>query len=499
MTTLLAISLAACGALLVAVFQLRRRLQASRAAFAVLTTRMPVGILQADANGMCTFANDAWCELSGLTSQETLGRAWSQAVHPDDLADTIAEWEASVREQRPYSHALRLLRPDGTQRHVLAKACPIQDQRGSVTGFIGSVLDVSDRLETDRLLRRKDSLLQTLIDHSSAAIYLKDRQGRYLLMNRRHQSLWPEITHDRPGTTPYDWFSEQVAESFLATDGEVFRTGETRTFEESIHLSDGLRTFLTAKFPVFDEHGEVMAVGGISADISELEATRQALAERERLLRGLIEVQEAEKRLLCHEFHDGLIQYSVGSKMLLESLQTNDLPAAMKSVVDSVIDCLAKGIDDGRRVIRGIRPAVLDDLGLRAAVDDLVEDVKKSEIDVEVSFDGNIDDLPSALQTTAYRVIQESFNNARRHSGTTSIRMHLARGADGFVVIIEDFGAGFDPAATGNTGFGLLGLTERVRLAGGTCTVDTAPGAGTRVAVQLPLKAPLPEPLLPHA
>jgi PAS domain S-box-containing protein len=497
-TTLLAISLATCGALLVAVIQLRRRLQASRAAFDVLTTRTPVGILRADARGMCTFANDAWCELSGLTPRETLGRAWSQAVHPDDLADTIAEWEASVREQRPYSHALRLLRPDGTERHVLAKACPIKDQRGCVTGFIGSVLDITDRLEADRLLRRKDSLLQTLIDHSSAAIYLKDREGRYLLMNRRHLSLWPELTHYRPGTTPYDWFSEQVADSFLATDAEVFRTGETRTFEESIPLSDGLRTFLTAKFPVLDERGEVMAVGGISADISELEAARRSLAERERLLRGLIDVQEAEKRLLCHEFHDGLIQYSVGSKMLLESLQTSDLPAMVKSAVDSVIDFLAKGIDDGRRVIRGIRPAVLDDLGLRAAVDDLVEDVKKSEIAVDFSFDGNIDDLPAALQTTAYRVIQESCNNARRHSGTTSIRIYLLRGADGLGITIEDFGAGFDPAGACKTGFGLLGLRERVRLAEGTCTIDTAPGAGTRVAVHLPLKTPLPEPLAPH-
>jgi PAS domain S-box-containing protein len=114
----------ACSGMAVAVVRLRQRSITGQAAFDALATRAPVGILRADAQGMCTFANEAWCQISGLSREETLGRAWSHAVHPDDLAGTMEKWEQSVREQRPYSHEVRLLRPDGTVRHVLASACP---------------------------------------------------------------------------------------------------------------------------------------------------------------------------------------------------------------------------------------------------------------------------------------------------------------------------------------------------------------------------------------
>jgi two-component system NarL family sensor kinase len=88
---------------------------------------------------------------------------------------------------------------------------------------------------------------------------------------------------------------------------------------------------------------------------------------RESLLRRLIDVQESEKQALCHEFHDGLIQYAIGAKMSLEAF-LRDHPGVAAAAIEDAINCLAAGIADGRRTIRGIRPAVLDDLGLKAAL-----------------------------------------------------------------------------------------------------------------------------------
>jgi signal transduction histidine kinase len=210
---------------------------------------------------------------------------------------------------------------------------------------------------------------------------------------------------------------------------------------------------------------------------------------RERLLRSLMDVKENEKLLLCHEFHDGLIQYAVGSKMLLEGLRESELGEPGLGVVDAVIECLAKGIEDGRRVIRGIRPAALDDLGLRAALDDLADELRASGIRVEAALDPAIDLVPPPLQTTLYRVVQESFNNVRKHSGSDSVRLTVAR-VDGHVELTTaDSGRGFDQSATTAEGFGLLGVRERVRLLGGECDVDSAPGRGTRLRVTLPIQA----------
>lgn len=482
--------LLACLALAGMLARARHRLAGCRAAFESLSQHAQLGILQADLEGSCVYANESWCELSGLTIEETLGHRWSQAVHPDDLASVMEKWQESIGSRQPYLNEVRLLRPDGTIRYVLATAEPIRDQGGQITGFLGTVLDITSRRTAERLAREKDSLLRTLVDHSSAAIYLKDPEGRYLLVNRRHLELFPQMREFQPGSTPFDWFPAELARSFIETDAEVFRTGQTITFREVLtRPGDPHRTYLSVKFPVLDDGGNIVAVGGISADISDLEAARRELEQRERLLRNLIEVQEEEKQLLCHEFHDGLIQYAVGSKMLLEGLRETVLPESCRAVVDSVIDCLAKGIEDGRRVIRGIRPAALDDLGLRAALDDLADELRASGTRVETVLDPSIDLLPASLQTTLYRIAQESFNNVRKHSGSPSVRLTIAQAAGRVELIAEDAGRGFDQSAAGGEGFGLLGVRERVRLAGGECVVESAPGRGTRLRVSLPVPA----------
>jgi PAS domain S-box-containing protein len=484
---IIVVILAACGLLAGLLIRTRRQLWASRESFNTLAQRAPVGILKADAEGRCTYANETWCEISGLTMTETLGHGWGQAVHPDDREAVAAKWEESVRHGKPYVNELRVVRPDGSVRYVLAGGRPTRDDRGGVSGFIGTVLDVTERRVAQQKAREKQSLLRTLVDHSSAAIYLKDTAGRYLLVNRRFMELWPAMKDFRDGTTPYEWFPEEAARSFIASDAEVWQSGETKTFEEVIAANDGPRTYLSVKFPVYDDDHQVVAVGGISADITELEQARRALAEREKLLRSLIDVQENEKQFLCHEFHDGLIQYAVGSKMLLESLREGGLPEGCEAAVDSVIDCLAKGIDDGRRVIRGIRPAALDDLGLRAALDDLASDLRESGIEVDSEVDPNVDGIPAPLQTTVYRVVQESLNNARKHSGSRRVRVVVCLALGHIELTTEDFGHGFVPAAVSDKGFGLIGIRERVRLAGGTCCVDSRTGQGTCVKVQLPL------------
>ena len=333
-------------------------LRVSREEFRTLATRAPVGIMAADPRGLCTFANEKWQELTGLSSAETLGHSWSRAIHPDDLATTMAKWNASVTAREPYVNELRILHTDGSVHPVLAAALPIHDASGSVAGFIGTVMDLTDR-----------------------------------------------------------------------------------------HL-------------------------------------------REEMLRRLIDTQEREKQSLCHEFHDGLIQYAVGSRMLLEAYLRDHPDVPQRDVLETVIGHLARGIDDGRLLIRGIRTAVLDDLGLEAALDDLVDQSAAAGVAVAMALPTAIGPLPPTLETTIYRVVQESLANVRRHSGAAAARVTLARDGDRLSVEIADEGCGFDPAAARHRGFGLTGMVERVRLAGGECRIDSAPGRGARIGVTLPVPVP---------
>ena len=482
-------SVMACGWLGVVSWRLRQRLRESQRVFRALVNNPLVGVVHTDAAGHSISTNEAWSHMSGLSSDAT-GDAWQAIVHPDDLPDVIARWENAVRTKQSYLNELRLVRHDGVERTIVAAINPTIDEHGEADGFIGMVLDVSELRDVRRKVRDQGALLKDLIDHSSAAIYVKDAAGHYLLANKRHHELWPAMRDFHPGTTPYDWFPEAVARSFEASDRAVWESGETRTFEEAIPTDGGERTFVSVKFPIRNEAGKTVAVGGISTDISELQQARRELADREQLLRNLIDLQEKERQLICHEFHDGLIQYVVGATMLLERMQADpSLPENCGATLESVINCLSKGLEDARRVIRGIRPASLDDLGLRAAIDDLAGELRADGVEVEMTIDGQLEAVDDSLHTAVYRVIQELFHNALQHSGTPRVRLSVNVTPTTLEIVVQDFGRGF-VATLPTDGFGLTGIRERVRLAGGTYDLQTAPGEGTRVAVRLPLEQP---------
>ena len=468
-------------------------LRNSREEFEVLASKAPVGILRADATGRCTFVNEQWCHMTGYSVDETLGYDWSRCVHPDDLIATMSRWEASVREQRSYSNQLRLVRKDGGIRFVTASALPLHGEDGTVTGFLGTVIDTTGQRTAEEHLRGKELQLRSIVDNASAVIFLKDAAGRYLLVNRRFYKGFRHYGEDVVGKTDAEWFPENVARRLVEADALVWESKKAISVEESAPQPDGLHTYLTVKFPVCDDAGRMTALGGISTDITELKRAQESLEHKQNLLRNLIDIQEQEKQLLCNEFHDGLIQYAVGSKMMLEGCRddhSQELLATVSKTLGDVISFLQKGIEDGRRVILGIRPAVLDDLGLAAAITDLADQLPADELKVTTMIATDTGPLPKVLQTTVYRIVQESLSNAHKHSGARHVRVELRRKGDALLLNVGDDGRGFDPAAARNRGFGLLGMSERVQLAGGEFSVESESGAGTLVAVRLPIQTP---------
>jgi len=205
------------------------------------------------------------------------------------------------------------------------------------------------------------------------------------------------------------------------------------------------------------------------------------------LLRSLLDVQEREKQFLCNEFHDGLVQYAVGARMLLESHHRAHPREADAETLQSVITFLQRGIEDGRRALRGIRPAVLDDGDLHDALTDLVDQFKSLGLTVRLSFSQPLGRLPEKLQTTVYRVVQEALNNCRRHSGVENASVRVAASGRTLSLDISDAGRGFDAKQRETGGFGLRGMAERIRLTGGSCTVTSSPGNGTTIRATLPL------------
>ena len=170
----------------------------------------------------------------------------------------------------------------------------------------------------------------------------------------------------------------------------------------------------------------------------------------------------------------------------MEATEAGPLPVTAQFTLQRAIRELRRGLEDGRRVIRGIRPAELDKADIGVALGQLVDQFHGSGIHVDWKLDSGVGRLPDPVQTAIYRVAQEALNNARRHSGTDVIRVELDRPPGHLRLRIRDFGSGFDLLNRPSNGFGLKGMAERMRLIGGSFSIESVADEGTIVTAIVP-------------
>ncbi|MBL8145289.1 MAG: sensor histidine kinase [Anaerolineae bacterium] len=241
------------------------------------------------------------------------------------------------------------------------------------------------------------------------------------------------------------------------------------------------------------------APASVSADeIGELTATFCAMAlelERKRdearmLIDRLIEAQEEERKLVAYDLHDGLIQQLVGARFYLTNWRASSPPemAGNESSFQRGCDALSEAIVEGRRIIEGLRPSALDDLGLQAALRDLAEHSAQAA-GWELSLD--LKPLPAepekTVGVTLYRVAQEALNNARKHAGARHVSLSMANGS-GISLKVQDDGVGFDlkHVEEQGRGLGITTMSERVMLLNGNYEIRSAPQEGTVVSLWVP-------------
>lgn len=463
-------------------------LRASESRFRLLAENAPIGIVQANTQGQVFYVNDRWCELAGVSREAGLGRTWEKLIHPDDLPRLVAHWQSFFDSGLDMPAVeFRFVHPDGQIRWISSSSSLMRDSAGQVISQIGTLVDITERKAAEDALRESEERFQAFMNHSPALAWAKDEAGRYIYFNRAFEEKFQFRMEDWWGKTDFDLFPGEFAETYRQHDQQVMETGKpVHTIEGSVTATSGEAVWMVDKFPFRDRRGNRF-VAGVAVDITELQRNRLALLEKQELLRNLIDVQEQEKQFLCQEFHDGLIQYAFGSMLLLESCRANLANPAVPTHLDTAISNLRRGIEDGRRVIRGVRPAVLDDSDLQAAVDDLVGQYENSGIQVICRCDPQIGRFSEAIQTTVYRVAQEALNNAKKYSGTDVVRIELAKVNGELRLEIRDFGCGFDVESARKKGFGLRGMTERVRLLGGEFTIESERDSGSVIKVRLPI------------
>ena len=228
----------------------------------------------------------------------------------------------------------------------------------------------------------------------------------------------------------------------------------------------------------------------LAAQIAAVGFALRLATDLERSRDRLVTAREEERRRIRRDLHDGLGPQLASAVMALDvaSRALGAEPARAAPLVTTARDQLQEAVGDVRRIVHGLRPPALDDLGLLGALQATGPGLLPSDDGaprIRIDGSGTLDGLPAAVEVAAFRITQEAMTNAVRHAGARHITVHLRGGKDGVAIDVVDDGRGLpDDAAPG---LGLQSMRERATELGGTCQVTAPPGGGTRVSAVLPL------------
>jgi rsbT co-antagonist protein RsbR len=245
-----------------------------------------------------SYLSPSWYRLVGCEVGELPGNvdSWIRLVHPDDAPRVNQALEDYFAGRRAtYEIEYRILHKSGKWRWIVSRGKVVRDESGKPMRMTGTLTDITRRRDAEDELRRSQSLLNALIDHSPTIIHIRDLEGRFVLVNNNHAAFVNLERAQILGKTAQEVFSPEVAESFRKSDSVVLETGQPVAEEETVRIDRELRTFLSIRFPLNDDSGGLAGLGGISTDITE---RKRAEEERAALQARVIEAQRLALREL---------------------------------------------------------------------------------------------------------------------------------------------------------------------------------------------------------
>jgi PAS domain S-box-containing protein len=461
----------------------------------------PDAVIAVDAQGRIVRANAQAEQTFGYRRDELDGLP-VEVLLPERLRGAHrahrADFLAAPR-QRTMGAGLRLvgLRKDGTEFPVDITLTPVEVGAGRIVMAVAR--DLTERREAQRRFRR-------LLESAPDGVLIVASTGVIVQVNAKAEELFGRSRRELVGM-PLDDLVPPARR-------EVHRAGVANYFAQPrvMHLGGiGSHFFGMAKdgreFPIELDVSPLETEVGLLAIAAIRDVTQRLRMEQERdqllaelgsgrerlraLSMRLLEAQEQERRTIARELHDEIGQALTAVRIDLQTLQ-GTVDQASRPLVESALSVTRSLVRQARDLSLDLRPSLLDDLGLTAAIRWYLER-HQSRFGGEATLVGDLADLrlPAPVETACFRVAQEALTNVARHAGARAVSVELRR-VDGEVeMTVRDDGAGFDVAAarrraTAGHSMGILGMEERVMLAGGQLTLTSSIGVGTEIRVRLP-------------
>jgi PAS domain S-box-containing protein len=476
-----------------------------------LMDNIPDGIYFKDAASRFTRVNRAQAQMLGVNDPtEAIGKMDFDFFRAELARDFYADEQEIVKSGQPLIDKVEGVKePDGQFRWVSATKAPVLDRQGRVTGIVGISRDITERKRAEEALARSEAFNRRLVEASPVGILYLDAAGTITYENptmRRMMGVPEEMGSPVIGVTIFE--VPPVKEAGMLPLLERCLAGETITGEVAHYRSlMGSEVDLEIHAtPLIGAWGKWDGALVIAQDITERKQVEdekarlfEALSQQREQLRALAgrlaEVQEAERKQLAQGLHD-----LVGRNLTALDLNLNMIRAQISSAspaVASIQDCLEESLalveqtaECIRDVMANLRPPVLDDYGLVAALRWYgTQFASWAGLTVSVQGEEPAPRLATSVETALFRIAQEALTNVAKHAQATEVTVLVAVEDGTTCLAVTDNGLGFEPTLpaelSGRYGWGLLSMTERAEAIGGQCRIESRPGLGTQVMVQV--------------
>ncbi len=433
---------------------------------------------------------------SSVPALDLGGRYEALLAASPETSDEVALHAAYAIGREALNAGLGVLDLAGMHRRVLtrllaarpANAGPVVDRvtRLFLESLVPFEMTHQGFREATAARRASEERYRELFENANDIVFSTDLKGQLTSVNRAGVVL-TGYSHDEAMTlniaslvAPED---AGILHALARLRRGAIEDGRTRHKLEII-ARDGRRIPLEVSSRVVSENGRPVGIQGIARDITDRKRAESAL-------RHLNQRLEEKAQRIAHALHDEAGQL-LASVYLRVAEIAGDLPRQGRERLEELRTLLDQVDDQIRHLAHELRPTILDDLGLVPACEFLAEGVfKRSGVAVRVrgSTGGR---LPPEVETALYRTVQEALSNATRHSRCQAITVEFTRGGRMLSGVIHDDGSGFDTLAvlegTATKGLGLMGMRERLAALGGTFSIDSDPGRGTRIRFDVPLE-----------
>jgi PAS domain S-box-containing protein len=464
--------------------------------------------------------NDSF-KVLGYDPDECIGRTTEFLYPSKESFIAFAEKMArALEEGKEILHTEQILRKKSGDLFPAEITLSFFKKEGELISTTAILRDISERKQTEALLRDNEEKLRHLVEQSPLSIQIFSRDGRIIQINEAWKALWgiseemlPEVLDKynvledeevrKTGTMPLierAFMGESVILPMIEYDSSI----TLENFETD--GAGGRKVYVQARFyPIKNRNGEVVNVVSIEENITERKLAEEEIQNYQKRLKALASqltiAEEKERRAIAADLHDHVGHSLALARMQLSEVLESNSDLERTVLVKDISHIMLQALQDTRSLIFELSSPSMDEIGLRAAVSEWLEEQIEKRYGIKTKFFDNIDNsqkvvLDENIRAILFRNVRELLTNVVKHARANQVTVSMEHADEVLKIVVQDDGVGFDytpesQTVTSEGGFGLFSIQERMADMGGNLEIGSQPGKGCMAILNMPLDSEL--------